>query len=379
MAAVESIDGARADSRRKLLLGAAGVLILAAVFAAGLAWAKWIPYAQKASKLSATHAWSGGTAFADSGKPGAAPTLSGGWRFTWTYAQEVWKGFAVALVVAAVFDALVPRAWLVTVMNRRTRLGQAVAGGAAALPSLMCTCCSSPLVVGLRRRGVSPTASLAYWVGNPVLNPAVLVFLFLVAPWQFGVVRVIVGVAVVVAGTALVTRLFGRELPASGARPLPAGLGPPELGPAGLGPAGSADPDRLSQFPARFARSLLRLAIILVPAYVITLFAVGCLSGWLSDFSGLDARLGVAAVLVCAVVGTLLVIPTGGEIPVVLALTAAGASAGTAGALLITLPALSVPSMIMVGRALSWRITLAMAAVVATAGLLAAVVLWALL
>jgi hypothetical protein len=60
---------------------------------------------------------------------------------------------------------------------------------------------------------------------------------------------------------------------------------------------------------------------------------VGLLSGWLSDFSGLDARLGIAAVVVCAVVGTLLVIPTGGEIPVILALTAAGA--GTAGALVV--------------------------------------------
>lgn len=40
-----------------------------------------------------------------------------------------------------------------------------------------------------------------------------------------------------------------------------------------------------------------------------------------------------------------------GFFPVVLALTAAGVGAGTAGALLITLPALSVPSMIMVGRA----------------------------
>ncbi len=49
-------------------------------------------------------------------------------------------------------------------MNRRTQLGQAVAGGVAALPSLMCTCCSSPLAVGLRKRGGSRTAALAYWV-----------------------------------------------------------------------------------------------------------------------------------------------------------------------------------------------------------------------
>jgi hypothetical protein len=164
MAAVESIEGARLTSRRRLVLGVAGVLVLAVVFAAGLAWAKWIPYAQKASHLAVTHSRSGGTMFADSGKPGAAPTLSGAWHFTWTYFQEVWKGFLVALVIAAVFDALVPRNWLLTLMNRRTRLGQAAAGGAAALPSLMCTCCSSPLVVGLRKRGVNTTASLAYWV-----------------------------------------------------------------------------------------------------------------------------------------------------------------------------------------------------------------------
>lgn len=77
-------------------------------------------------------------------------------------------------------------------------------------------------------------------------------------------------------------------------------------------------------------------------------------------------------------IGTLLVIPTGGEIPVILALTTAGVSAGTAGALLITLPAISLPSMMMVGRAISWRVTLAMAATVAAAALLAGVLLWLL-
>ncbi|HLH82417.1 MAG TPA: permease [Trebonia sp.] len=367
MAAVESVRDAPAGARGRLL-GVTGVLILAAVFVAGLAWAKWIPYAQKARHLGTTHAWSGGTMFAASGRPGALPAFSGAWHFAWAYCQEVWKGFLVALVVAAVFDALVPRSWLVRVMNRRTRLGQAVTGAAAALPSLMCTCCASPLAVGLRKRGAGTTASLAYWVGNPVLNPAVLVFLFLVAPWQFGVVRIVVGALVVVCGTMLVTRLFEPELP-RGELPLPPELRSPE----------PPDPVRLGQFPLRFARSLLQLTVVLVPAYAVMIFVLGYLSGWLSDFSALDARLGIAAVVICAVAGTLLVIPTGGEIPVVLALTAAGVGAGTAGALLITLPALSVPSMVMVGRALSWRVTAAMAGVVAMAGLAGGLLLWGLL
>jgi uncharacterized membrane protein YraQ (UPF0718 family) len=88
---------------------------------------------------------------------------------------------------------------------------------------------------------------------------------------------------------------------------------------------------------------------------------------------------GLLAVLACAVIGSLLVIPTGGEIPVVLALSTVGVAAGSAGALLITLPALSIPSMAMVGPAFSWRVTAAMAGAVVVAGLVSAALLWALL
>lgn len=367
-----SVGSAPANSRHKLLLGLAGVAVLTVVFVLGLWWAKWAPYAQKAGHLSITRTWSGGSMFAKSGRPGAAPTLSGTWRFTADYLREVWKGFAVALVIAAAFDALVPRAWLLSLINRRSRVGQAIAGGTAALPSLMCTCCASPLAVGLRKRGAGTAATLAYWLGNPLLNPAVLVFLFLVAPWQFGVVRIIVGAAVVVGGSALVARLL---TPAEAVAPGQATAAlPPELG-----SPQPPDPVSFSQFPLRFTRSLLQLAAVLIPLYFAAVLVLGYFSGWLSDFSGLDARLGIAAVLVCAVIGALLVIPTGGEIPVILALSAAGVGAGTAGALLVTLPALSLPSMLMVGRALSWRVTAAMAGVVVLAGLGAATLLWALL
>lgn len=64
---------------------------------------------------------------------------------------------------------------------------------------------------------------------------------------------------------------------------------------------------------------------------------------------------------------------------VVLALSTVGVAAGSAGALLITLPVLSIPSMAMVGRVFSWRVTVAMAGAVAVAGLVSAALLWALL
>ena len=77
-------------------------------------------------------------------------------------------------------------------------------------------------------------------------------------------------------------------------------------------------------------------------------------------------------------IGAALVIPTGGEIPVIVGLTAAGASYGVAGVLLITLPALSIPSIIMVARHFGTKQTLLVTGWVVIGGLVAAALLTAL-
>jgi 3-carboxy-cis,cis-muconate cycloisomerase len=56
---------------------------------------------------------------------------------------------------------------------------------------------AAPVAVTLRRNGASPAAAVAYWLGNPLLNPAVLGFLFFVSPWQWTLTRMVVGIAAV--------------------------------------------------------------------------------------------------------------------------------------------------------------------------------------
>jgi uncharacterized protein len=76
---------------------------------------------------------------------------------------------------------------------------------------------------------------------------------------------------------------------------------------------------------------------------------------------------------VCAaLLGTLVVIPTAGEIPILQALALLGVSSGVVGALLITLPAVSLPGIAMVARTFGWRATCATTAVVVAAGLVGA-------
>jgi uncharacterized membrane protein YraQ (UPF0718 family) len=99
-------------------------------------------------------------------------------------------------------------------------------------------------------------------------------------------------------------------------------------------------------------------------------FAVGALGPWLT--SALSEGSGGPLLVLVALVGAVLVLPTGGEIPVLLGLAAAGASAGVLGALLVVLPTVSLPSAVMVGRALGWGTTAVACASVVLTGLLAA-------
>ena len=58
---------------------------------------------------------------------------------------------------------------------------------------------------------------------------------------------------------------------------------------------------------------------------------------------------------VLAAAGTLFVIPTAGEVPIIQVLQQFGLGGAGAAALLITLPAVSLPSLAMLGRALPMR------------------------
>ncbi|MBD2763861.1 permease [Kocuria sp. cx-455] len=337
-------------------MGWAGLSITLLILVAGLLWAKWLPYELKAHTLAETGTWEGNAIFDTAGAPGAAPSFHGAFDFTLAYLKAVWKAALVALLVAAALESLIPRRWLLRVLNRRTTWGQGVSGALLALSSMMCTCCTAPVAIGLRRSGAPAGATMAYWLANPLLNPAVLVFLGLTMTWPFVTTRALVGIVVVLIAAVLMSRRFSTvEIETPEALP--------------------QDPRTWGEMLTRFGKTLGRYLVILVPEYVVLVLLVGLFSGWLSDFAGLTQNAGWAALLLVGVIGAALVIPTGGEIPVIVGLTAAGASYGVAGVLLITLPALSIPSIIMVARHFGARATLLVTGWVIVGGLLAAALL----
>jgi uncharacterized membrane protein YraQ (UPF0718 family) len=190
-----------------------------------------------------------------------------------------------------------------------------------------------------------------------VLNPAVLAFLALVAPWQWAATRIVVGCILVFGVSALIAGLGDRHEETNV-------------------PAVPAERPELESATGRFGRTLLRLTVTLLPEYVLVVFLLGLTRGWILPLGAGAAHLGMLAVLIAALLGTLVVIPTGGEIPILLGLSTVGIGSAAVGALLITLPAISLVSMAMVIRTFSARITLAMAGGVAACGVLSGALLW---
>jgi uncharacterized protein len=297
-------------------------------------------------------------------RPGDHPSWHAATTFFHAYVSSIWPALVVALLISASVQALLPRSWLPRVLNRRRLVSSGLAGGIAGMPSMMCTCCAAPVAVALRRNGVNSPAAIAYWLGNPLLNPAVLVFLFFVAPWQWTLTRMVVGVATVLGvaiAVGLVTRAYGGAPGATAAMATPGDMATP----SDTGPAAR---------PSRFVRALLYLCLLLLPEYAILVLFIGACRGWLLTL-GQPVHHGLLIVVLAAVVGMLVVIPTAGEIPILLGLALLGASSGTLGALLITLPAVSIPGAAMVARSFGWKAVTAATAVVIAAGLLGAAVL----
>lgn len=339
----------------------AGTLAFALLAAGVLAWAKWLPYIHKLHVTDATGTYPGHDVLAKAGRAGSPPSLGRAWGFSKAYAAAIWPALVAGLAIAAGVEALLPRRWLLGALGSDGLRGR-IRGGLSSLPSMMCTCCSAPVVWSMRRTGVSTGTALAYWLGNPLLNPAVLVFLAIVLPWQWALTRVLIGGLLVFAATGAMARLVPRGRSRVALEDVPA-------------PAPAPTEPRVVR---RLSAALVRLGAVLLPEYALVVLLVGLFRGWLLPLGTGATHLAAVVTVLAAVAGTLVVVPTGGEIPLITGLAAAGMGKGPLGALLICLPAISLPSMVMVGRAVGWRVVGATAAAVAGAGVLAGALLWAL-
>jgi len=336
--------------RREGLVGVALLLGLALV---GLYLVKWDPYFHKALRALATHSLGDPIVYDRSGSM-PRPSLASGVGYALTYFKAVWQAMLLGLLMATTIETFIPRDWLMRLLGSRGLRASAL-GALLALPCMMCTCCVAPVVRGLRRRGASVGSATAFFLGNPTLNPAVIVFMLFVLGWRWALLRLVLGLALVLGSAAIAGRLADSEQVDLD------GMYDPQP------TVGEGNPIQ------RWVRNFVSLLVKLVPEYVVIVLLLGALRAYFfPDLQG--ASVPWWGVILLALLGTLFVIPTAGEVPIVQAMLAAGLGPAPAAALLMTLAPISLPSIAMVWTSFPRRVLLLLAALTCAWGVLAAAI-----
>jgi uncharacterized membrane protein YraQ (UPF0718 family) len=329
-------------------------MILAVLIIAGLLYVKWLPYYHRAFIASANHSI-GSSILMGSADKAPPPSWKAAIDYAMAYGKAIWQAMVLGLLVGSALQEFAPRAWIIRVLGR-SGLRSVAAGGLLALPGMMCTCCAAPVVIGLRRQGASAPAAVAFWLGNTVLNPAVLVFMGFVLGWQWTGLRFGLGVLLVLGCGFLVGRFATPEE----TKQLNAQLT------QSVDALGSGQPS-IKGWMLRF----LRLAVGLIPEYLILVLLLGATRAWLFPQIGPTVGNELHWIVLMSAVGVLSVIPTAGEVPIVQAMLSLGIGVGPAAALMMTLAPVSLPSLVMTAKAFSARTLALVAGVVFALGIVA--------
>lgn len=322
----------------------------------GFAYVKWIPYYDKVwvaqSQLSIGDSIISGSA-------SVAPPASWGAavEYAIAYGSSIWKAMLLGLLLGSGIKVLLPSIWVSHLLGR---LGfrSVIRGSMLAIPCMMCTCCAAPVAAGMRQSRASVGSVVSWWLANPVLNPATLVFMGFVLGWHWALFRIMFGIAMVLGIAYMAERYAGTNVAGSFNQHLS-----PDLK--------VATGNITSNILVRWMREFITLTIRLLPEYFILVLLLGAARVWLFPVFGADNSM--IWIVTLALAGTLFVIPTAGEVPIVQAMLALGMGVGPAAALIMTLPAISLPSLAMLGSVLSFKVRMMIFLSVVFTGMIAGV------
>jgi uncharacterized protein len=337
-----------------LTLGAR-ITFLMFIAIAGLFYVKWMPYYHKAFLAASNHSIGKSILM---GAAAQAPPAS--WHsaldYALAYGKAIWQAMVLGLLLGSAIQEFAPRAWIARQLGRSDARSVTL-GGLLAMPAMMCTCCAAPVVIGLRRANASAAAAVAFWLGNTVLNPAALVFMGFVLGWKWVGLRLALGIPLVFGTGYLINHLARSGNLASLRKQL-----------------SQVAAESESQIPSigNWLKRFARLALGLIPEYLILVLLLGAARAWLFPIVGTAD--GLQWIVLMAAAGLLFVIPTAGEVPIVQALLALGVGAGPAAALMMTLPPVSLPSLVMTGKVFSARLLAVVSVAVFVTGVIAGLI-----
>jgi uncharacterized membrane protein YraQ (UPF0718 family) len=259
---------------------------------------------------------------------------------TASYLSWVIIALTFGVVLGAAVKALVPRSLLARTVAADGIRGQLAAAFVGA-PLMLCSCCAAPVFEGVYEKSRRLGPALALMFASPALNPAALALTFLLFPQRLAVIRLVGSLALVLVVTVALERIAPNE-----AKPTECTI--------------DAAEQTASSVMRDFGAALRAMALRTLPAIVLGVVASAALAGLvpLSSLAHVGGT-GVVTMLLVAALAIPVALPTFGEIPIGLALLAAGAPESVVMALLIAGPSINLPSLLTVGRSATPRAAVA--------------------
>lgn len=333
-------------------------LLLLAI--AGFAYVKWLPYYAKAFQAQTNHSIGASIIY---GGAQAAPAVSfnAAIDYAISYSKSIWKAMVLGLLLGSGIKVLIPSQWVSRWLGR-LGVTNIIRGGLLAVPCMMCTCCAAPVAAGMRQNKASVGSVVSWWLSNPLLNPATIVFMGFVLGWGWATFRLVFAIAMVLV-ISYVAEKYANPNDVSN---IDENI---KLQDETLSSNILPRANKNTHLLLAWAQEFSSMTIKLLPEYLILVLLLGAARAWLFPVFGADES--IVWIFAMALAGMLFVIPTAGEVPVAQAMFALGVGAGPAAALIMTLPAISLPSLIMLRNVFTMKTRLIIAICVVLFGVLA--------
>ncbi|MDE3208925.1 MAG: permease [Pseudomonadota bacterium] len=325
--------------------------IFAVLIVVGLYYVKWMPYFEKIFFAKNNHTI--GTSFLF-GQSGVIPhaSISSAFQYVFNYVKSIWQALILGLIAGSGIKAVIPDRLVIDKLQK-PGLKNILLGSVFSLPCMMCTCCSTPVAIGMRQKRASVGSVVSWWLANPVLNPATLVLIGFVLGWKWLFFRLILGSLMVVS-----VAFMAEKWPPSKKYTARISLPYEDRSETGI--------------LAKWWHEFKTLALGLIPEYLVIVLLLGISRSWL--FPVQSVHDGIFWIVMMALAGTIFVVPTAGEIPILQTMLSFGLGVGPAVALLLTLPAVSLPSLVMMRKVFSLRLRLLIAGSILLAGIIAGLI-----
>lgn len=283
----------------------------------------------------------------------AMPLSTRVWRTTvnWLDANRVGMTFSFLFGPAAL-------TFLSTLRRRRTssRFMNTLFGTAAGMPLAVCTNCVAPIARGLYASGMSTESVLAAMFASPALNIVVLAMTFALFPAQIALLKL--------ATVLFLIFVFAPAVASRQSKPAPAIACPIEI------PDIQTWRQALLSTSRSFLKSFWYVFRVAFPLMILAA-VLGALVIELLPAQALISQATIGGILLVALVGAFLPVPMAFDVAIAYIAMTKGVPLPYVVTILCTLGIISVFSLAVVGKTISWRIAGAAYATVAALGTLA--------